>query len=127
MSEPKLLTAEQLQILQHALGLDEYGLCHYYRDGVRHHGFMPTRNYFCAGGNDEDRCKELIVLGYMKQHHIFPCFNCSVTDAGKEAVRRESPAPPKLTRSQKRYLDFLAADTGYSFREWLEMQKEARC
>lgn len=111
------LTQGQLQILQHSLGLDKYG-----------QGEM-CRNYFCAGAADEPICRSLVEMGYMKQHAttgIYPDYNCSVTDAGKEAVQRESPKPPKLTRSQKRYREFLKADTGRSFGEWLKDQQEAR-
>lgn len=43
-----------------------------------------------------------------------------VTDLGKEAVQRESPEPPKLTRSQKRYRAWLRADCGMKFSEWLK-------
>ena len=87
------------------------------------------RNHFCAGGQDADTCRELIALGYMQQHATtdsLPYFNCSVTDAGKAAVRAESLKPPKLTRSQQRYRRYLEADTGFSFREYLEMEKEQR-
>lgn len=108
------LTPKQLEILQHSLGVDQHGQGPMYR------------NHFCAGSDDEPACRELIALGYM-QHHattaVFPDFNCSVTAAGKQAVRDESPAPPKLTRSQRRYRDFLKADSGVSFREWLGWQK----
>jgi hypothetical protein len=86
------LTAAQLQILQHSLGVDEYGRGEMYR------------NSFCAGGKDEDVCRELIALGYMQQHQtteMYPYFNCSVTDSGKAAMRAESPKPPKLTRGQR--------------------------
>ena len=118
------LNPRQLEILQHALGLDEYGRVKYYRDDVKYYGFAPTRNHFCAGGSDETICRELVAMGYMWNwvREYLPYYNCSVTDEGKEAVRRESPAPPpepKLTRSQKRYRDFLDADSGLSFREWL--------
>ena len=108
------MTTQQLQILQHALGLDEYG-----------RGAM-YRNHFCAGGEDVDTCRELIALGLMRQHRtteVFPDFNCSVTDEGKAAVIRESPVPPKppkLTRSQKNYQRFLDADCGATFGEWLK-------
>lgn len=108
------MTPEQLQILQHSLGLDQYG-----------QGTM-YRNHFCAGGADEAICRELIALGYMVQHRtteVLPYFNCSVTDAGKEAVKRESPKPPKLTRSQKRYREFLRADNGMKFSEWLRVTR----
>lgn len=113
MAESKL-SPEQLQVLQHALGVDQHGQGQMYR------------NHFCAGGGDVAICQSLIDLGYMKLHRtteMFPDFNCSVTDAGKEAVRQESPPPPKLTRSQKRYREFLRADTGRSFIEWLRDQE----
>lgn len=102
---------EQLHILQHALGLDEYGQGRMYR------------NRFCAGGKDEAICRELVAMGYMVQHPTtqwLPYFNCSVTKEGKAAVSRESPKPPKLTRAQKNYRAFLDADTGESFSEWLK-------
>ena len=108
------MTARQLEILQHSLGLDEYG-----------QGTM-YRNHFCAGVDDEAVCRELVALGYMEQHPTtdwLPYFNCSVTKAGKAAVRSESPKPPKLTRGQQRYIEFLKADTGESFSQWL---KDAR-
>jgi hypothetical protein len=110
------MTERQLEILQHALGLDEFGQGEMYR------------NRFCAGGDDEAICRELVALGYMQQHPTtewLPYFNCSVTDEGKEAVKRESPKPPKLTRSQKRYRAFLKADSGLSLREWIKYYKPA--
>jgi hypothetical protein len=61
------------------------------------------RNFFCAGAADEPICRSLVEVGYMKQHattEAYPYYNCSETDAGKEAVRRESPPPPKLKRAQ---------------------------
>lgn len=111
-----MLTPKQLEILQHTLGLDQYGR------GKRYHG-ETYRNHFCAGADDEPTCRELIALGYMQQHPTtawLPYFNCSVTDAGKAAVRRESPNPPKLTRSQQNYQAFLDADSGLKFGEWLQ-------
>lgn len=109
------MTTEQLHVLQHSLGLDKYGQGEMYR------------NHFCAGRKDADICRELIALGYMQQHATtdwLPYFNCSVTDAGKAAVRAESPKPPKLTRSQLRYRRFLRADLGCSFREFMQIEKE---
>ena len=109
------MTKQQLQIIQHSLGVDEYGRIP--------RGFDDyTRNYFCAGGDDETVCRELIAMGYMRQHQataLLPYFNCSVTEAGIRAMRSESPKPPKLSRSQQRYRRFLEADSGLSFREWL--------
>jgi hypothetical protein len=43
-----------------------------------------------------------------------------VTEAGKVFVRDNSPAPPKLSRGQLRYQDWLAADTGTPFGEWIK-------
>lgn len=110
------MTAKQLQILQHALGVDQYG-----QGEIR-------RNHFCAGADDEPTCRELVALGYMRQHRtteVFPYFNCSVTEEGKAAMSRESPKPPKLTRSQRRYREFLAADSGITFGEWMRWKREA--
>lgn len=110
------MTPEQLQILQHSLGVDQYGQGRMYR------------NHFCAGGSDVAICRELVALGYMHQHQTtdwLPYFNCSVTEDGKAAMIRESPKPPKLTRGQKRYRQFLKADTGESFGQWLKDQAAA--
>lgn len=105
------MTPDQLHILQHALGVDQYGRGPQYR------------NHFCAGGRDEVGCRELVAMGYMQQHpttETFPYFNCSVTDAGRAAMRDASPQPPTPTRSQRRYREFLAADSGLRFGEWLK-------
>ena len=112
------LTARQLEILQHALGLDRYGQLPASARGVE------FRNRFCAGVGDEQDCRELVAMGLM---HVFypnqsplPYYNCAVTDAGRRAVRDQSPPPPKLTRSQQRYREWLGADLGCSFGEFLK-------
>lgn len=104
------LTPRQLDILQHSLGVDQYGQGRMYR------------NHFCAGGDDEQICRELVALGFMEtfERSYLPYYNCTVTKAGKQAMREASPKPPVLTRSQKRYREFLDADTGWSFGEWLK-------
>ena len=83
------------------------------------------RNHYCAGPSDEPTCRSLVEMGYMRvfRPNEPPYYNCSVTEAGKEAVRRESPPPPRLTRSQRRYRKFLKADTGRNFGEWLKDQR----
>ena len=110
------MSHEQLQILQHSLGVDEFGrIPRGYSD--------YTRNHYCAGEDDEAVCRELVALGYMRQHpttSTLPYFNCSVTEAGILAMRSESPKPPKLTKGQQRYRRFLNADSGMSFGEWLK-------
>ena len=83
------MTPEQLHVLQHSLGVDQYAQGKMYR------------NHFCAGGKDEEICRELVDLGYMKQHattNWLPYFNCSVTEAGKAAMLAESPKPRRLRR-----------------------------
>jgi hypothetical protein len=109
------MTSEQLQILQHALGVNQYG--------ETPKGFTQyTRNYFAAGTRDEPICRELMALGYMQQHmktELYPYLNCTVTEAGKKAMRDESPKPPKLSRSKLRYLAWLDADCGMTFKEWI--------
>lgn len=107
---PEPLNPKQLEILQHSLGVDQYG-----------QGAM-YRNHFCAGGADEDICRELVKTGYMETftRSYLPYYNCTVTEDGKAAMLAQSPKPPKLTRSQQRYRRFLNADTGESFREWMK-------
>ena len=105
------MTEEQLSILQHALGLDKYG------QGT------PSRNHFCAGAADEPDCRALVEMGYMYVFHPYasplPYYNCAVTDAGREAVRRESPPAPKLSRSQRRYRNWKRVADLISFAEYL--------
>lgn len=125
----EVMTQRQLEIIQHALGCDEYGKTSY-RSCTAHPDYFPYhRNHFCAGQSDKSDCQALVELGYMKQHETtqwLPYFNCSVTKAGIEAMKEQSPKPPKLTRSQKNYRAFLDADLDVTFREWLRIQKEAR-
>lgn len=104
------LNAHQLEILQRALGVDVFGQGSMYR------------NHFCAGGGDETTCRELVAMGYMETftRSYLPYYNCTVTESGKAAMLAQSPKPPKLTRGQKRYRQFLNADSGISFREWLK-------
>lgn len=104
------MTARQLEVLQHALGVDQYGR------GEMH------RNHFCAGGDDEQTCRELVELGYMETftREWLPYYNCYVTDSGKVAMRTASPKPPILTRSKLRYQRFLTYDSGLGFGEWLK-------
>lgn len=103
----------ELHILQHSLGVDQYGRGEQYR------------NHFVTGpgSTDYDACMSLVDKSLMTRR---PGSELSggddifrVTDAGKAHVAEHSPAPPKLTRSQKRYQDYLDADCNVSFREWL--------
>lgn len=104
----------RLEILRHSLGLDLHGRGNEYRNhyvaGPGHHSF--------------DECEALVADGLMVRHNPRALFGGDycfvVTDAGREWVRdHRPPPPPKLTRSQQRYRDFLNADCGLSFREWI--------
>lgn len=108
---------EQLSILQHTLGVDQHG------QG------RPYRNHFCMGPGTTDypHCQALVAQGLMTQHAGGALSGGSdifmVTDAGKAFVRQRSSKPVPLTRSQRRYRNFLASgagDVGYSFGEWLK-------
>ena len=105
------LSARQLEILQHALGLDQYGQGQMYR------------NHFCAGEDDEDVCRELVALGLMRNfdREWLPYYNCIVTEEGKAATLAQSPKPPKLTPGQIRYRNWLKADLDISFIEYLKL------
>lgn len=101
-----------LHILQHSLGLNKYGMGTQYR------------NHFVAGPDDADKCRELVEMGYMKEYCASnlsggdPVF--TVTRKGKDAVSLESPAPPKLTRGQRRYRAYRESESDESFGEWLK-------
>lgn len=107
--------AALLGVLQHSLGLDQYG------NGSRY------RNHFCAGPGSSDfkLCAQATELGLMVARgpraitggdHLF-----SVTTAGDEFIAQHSPIPPKLTRGQRRYRAYLAvADCFESFGHWLK-------
>ena len=118
------MNSEQLQILQHSIGADEYGRTSHFR------------NHFVAGGEDVKTCRELVALEYMYEHRPFglsggsPWF--TVTKKGEIAVATESPnAPPpeKLTRSKRRYRAWLEAELGMTFFEfikWTSKDADAR-
>ena len=106
----------KLHILQHSLGLDQYG------DGNQY------RNHFVTGegSTDFEDCRALVADGLMTERSgnalSGGCSVFHVTPKGVDFVALNSPKrppEPKLTRSQKRYREFLSADCGLSFREWL--------
>jgi hypothetical protein len=116
------MTERQLEIIQHALGCNEFGKTSH-PNVPGHPDYFPYhRNHFCAGVRDEADCRALVEMGFMQQHRTtewLPYFNCSVTQAGMTAMREESKPEPKLTRSQQRYRAFLDADSGETFIDWL--------
>ena len=106
---------EQLKILQHSLGVDQYGLGEQFRN---HFATSP-------GSKDFKKCCDLCISGHMRdlgKRELWGKSHCFVvTRHGKEAVSTESPDPPKLSRGQKRYQDYLNnADCFESFFDFIK-------
>lgn len=102
------------------MGLDQYG------EGTRY------RNHFVTGDGSTDWpvCQSLCQMGLMQQHgshEIYGGDHCfTVTPAGSDAVIIHSPPRPKISRSRRRYLEWLDADCGLKFGEWLKRRKVCR-
>jgi len=105
---------KSIHILQHALGLNEYGEGRQYR------------NYFVTGFGTDDYpfCVELVGQGLMTQtkgnaitggDDVF-----RVTPAGIDFVALNSPTKPKVSKSKQRYLDYLDSESNFSFGQWLK-------
>jgi hypothetical protein len=106
----------KLHILQHSLGVGDYG------DKPSH------RNHFCTGpgSSDFDNCRALVADGLMTERAgsaisggdtIF-----RVTPAGVDYVALHSPARPKESRSKQRYSRYREYGDGFdsflSFCRW---------
>ena len=106
------MTNPRLHILQHALGLDDYGRGESYR------------NHYVAGDDNVAVCRSLVADGLMYEYRpsvmTGDCPGFSVTMAGRAYVKEFSPKPPKLTRGQRRYRQWLDADSSEPFGEWLK-------
>ena len=105
---------ERLHVLQHSLGLDQYGR------GAGHRNHFVT----CEGTTDWPVCVAAVADGLMTQTKgnaitgggdVF-----RVTPAGMVWVQMHSPKAPTLTRGQRAYRDWLRADNGMTFGEWLK-------
>lgn len=128
MSTAHKLTPEQLHIIQHSLGCDDYGLSQHRRRDEHDGRFGFYRNhYVCSPEADLIKLCELGLMrdggardlcGGMHSYHV--------TEAGILAMDEQSPEPPKLSRSAQRYRDFLAEDGGESFGEWLLRREHNR-
>lgn len=109
--------AERLHIMQHAMGMDDYG--RFRRGDYRNHYVVG------AGAPAHDECMALVAEGLMmifgRPSELTGGMNCFVvTDAGRRWVQNNSPAPPRRNRDQKRYDAYLAADSNLKFGEWLK-------
>ena len=103
-----------LHILQHSLGADEFGRGGGYRD------------HFVTGEGSMDHadCMELVEAGFMTCRANIEMYGGDdffrVTEAVKLAMIQHSPQPPKLTKGQQRYQDYLDADCSMTFIEYLK-------
>lgn len=109
-----LLTRQQLEILRHTIGADEFG-----RRTVDRNHFVTDQDSF-----DGKICESLVADGLMDSFGPQGDLSGGMTlyrasDAGFRAVAEQSPRPPKKTRSQQRYERYLDADSGLTFMEWL--------
>ena len=112
------ITDRQLYMMRHALGFDCQG------NGRRY------RNHFSGPqGEDEKAWMELVDSGWATHRNMGEISGEMdtfwLTQPGIDYVLSRKPQPKKLTRSQKRYQDFLHADCGVSFREWLGIAKRS--
>lgn len=99
------------ELMQHALGISERNR-------------EPYRNYFLAGDGhtDDQKWQELVADGFATSRPA-PDFAGGgvlyhVTDKGKELAIASLPEPKKRTR----YGEYLHADYGHSFAEWLGIE-----
>lgn len=106
------ITDRQLEMMRHALGFDHQG------NGRRY------RNHYCGPqGEDEKAWMELVNAGWATHRNMGEISGEMdtfwLTQPGIDYVLSRKPQPKKLTRSQQRYQDFLDADCGMRFGEWL--------
>lgn len=119
-----ILTPAQLHILQHSLGCDRFGQSSYRGgDGPYHRNRYvsdPTPDLLALVDAElmADRGSHDELTGGMH------CYR--VTPAGIAAMRAQSPVPPKLTAGQQRYREWLRADCGLSFMDWLDERARGR-
>lgn len=112
-----------LGILQHTLGLDEFG------EGRKY------RNHFVSGNGSEDdlKCREAVRLGLMKSitENISEVMRgqgssvYKVTRDGENYISEHSKKKPKVSKSKQRYKRFLEyGDMFDSFRDFLKWDAE---
>lgn len=135
MNQEPQPSARQLEMMQHALGLDQYGQPLDDYKGCSDDEFPRCyRNRYVTydvspcGRN----CEEMIQAGWMAKPSRQPSFiggmtNYFVTRAGYEAVKKFSPQPPRLSRAKQRWQDYLATDGVFpNFRAYLHYLKHEK-
>jgi len=122
------MNPRHLSILQHTLGLDQYGQPPKGRRPCSDDDFPNCyRNNYCTGteGSDFPILREIVAAGMMTDAgskevlggmHVF-----HATQAGYEAVREHSPRPPKQTKARRRWQHFrdVREAWGLTFKEYL--------
>lgn len=129
------LTSNQLDILQHSLGLDSHGQPPENYRGTHDDDFPGCyRNNFYAGPGHSD-WNDLQTLTEAGLMHEGPTAAASgdryfrVTQKGYEAVKSQSPPPPKLSRAKQRWKQFINWQDAYNgtfpqFIEWMKANNQ---
>lgn len=126
--ESKPVAARHLNILRHAIGYDDAGNDRY----PNARSLDERRNRFITGPGSDDfgACQALVAVGFMTDHGAQTlaggdhCF--TVTDSGRALVLENRPAPKKVSAGRRRYLEFLDADCGMKFGDWLKGYKRRK-
>lgn len=90
--------------------------------GLNRDNKVPWRNHF-AGTSPE--IEELVRSGFAKKIHDgseitgFEPVYVATEEGKRHAIIVRDREYPKLSRSKQRYLDYLNADSGMKFGEWL--------
>ena len=121
------LSARQLEVMQHALGLDQHGQPPEGYRGCSDDDFPGCyRNRYVTHSDSPDgmECEAMVALGLMAKPRqpgfIGDMTNYFVTRSGYEAVKKCSPLPPKLSKAKQRWRDYLATDGVFpNFRAYL--------
>lgn len=122
------VNGKQLSVLRHSLGYDDAGEDRF----AQARSMDERRNRFVTGpgSDDYETCRELVAKGLMTDLGAFRMIGGDhvfhVTGSGIEVVLMNKPAPIKLSRGRKRYLEFLRADTGMRFGDWLKRMNSLR-
>lgn len=107
------MTPKWLHILQHSLGLDQYGQPPEGRRPCPDDDYPGCyRNNYLIGPESPDfyLLRELVEAGLMMDRGAQECYGgmhvFHVTQAGYDAVKQHSPRPPRLTKAQRRWRHF---------------------
>lgn len=117
------LSRSQLHIIQHSLGLDQYGRGKEYR------------NHFVTGPGSKDfsDCEALVEAACMTVRRDNglsggPGNHCyTVTDWGRLKMQEQSPEPPRLSRAKARWSEYQQdADCFNGFHHWLKYKQHRK-